>query len=86
MTRRSPQFKPVSETFPYIRDGQWSKRRTGNRYTGSTITGREADTINRCISKILKIANRDNLFRGDRVSLVNAAKMLEQALKDAGRA
>ena len=85
MNRRA-QRAPTSETFPYIRDGQWSTRRTGNRYTGSTITGREADTISRCISKISKIANRDNMYRGDRATLIEAVKLLEQALKESGRA
>jgi hypothetical protein len=76
----------TSEPFPYIRDGKWVTRRTGNRYTGSTITQREADTINRCIAKISKIAERENLHAGDRFLLESGVRALEYALKEAGRA
>ena len=78
--------RPYSRDYDYRREGKVTVRRTGNRYTGSTITQREADTINRCISKILKIAQRDNLYAGDQFLLESAANVLSNALEQAGRA
>ena len=58
------------------------KRRTGNQYTGAnSITQREADTINRCMVKVMKIASRENLAILEVRDLNDAYLAMRDALK-----
>ena len=63
----------------------YADRRTRNQHDVPRITQREADTIRRCIEKIMKIANRNNLSRTDRSNLHRIVSLLFEALDDAGR-
>ena len=61
-------------------------KRSGNRFTGATnISGREADTIRRCMEKIDTIAKKNNLDMAQLIPLNDAWLALRDALEQAGR-
>ena len=58
-----------------------------NQHTGSAgITQREADTIKRCMDKLLKIGSKKNLYVRHKVRIEESVKQLAKVLVEAERA
>ena len=65
-----------------------TKRRYGNRYTGSHMTQREADTITGCYHKLMKVRDamdKRGVWLRVRLDLDNTLAAMVDALKNGGR-
>ena len=62
------------------------ERRTGNRYTGSTLlTDREAIRIAKIVQTLEKLANKQSRYIGEVRELRYAARTLRNVIEDADR-
>ena len=64
-----------------------AKKQVRNRYTGASgITQREADTIKRCMDKLLKIGGKKSLYVGHQRRIEKAVEQMAEILVEADRA
>lgn len=58
----------------------------GNRYSsGNTLTDREAKTVYGCLSKIVKIANKEGTYVGQKEKLYKMAQLMIDVIYDSDR-
>ena len=75
----------IDDRKPRNQMGYFSEKQARNRYSSAGITQREADTIQRSISKLTKISKKKSLYIGYEKDLLKAAQILTELLEKAQR-
>ncbi len=76
----SREYRPQNQ-----RVNQFTGKQSRNRHSSAGITGREADTLERCAKKVRTISQKKNLFVGYEQDLIAINNAIYALLERAGR-